>query len=172
MNKILIYIIIFFAKLLDSFLSTQQKISINKGNKNSATILAFITKGTGLTLMTQVIANKDFIGVLIMCISYAIGIYISMTFSEKREGEKEFLYIITPKYKEDAKVFTDILRENNMFPNVKSVYRKKGKKSLEITIITNTKEQSKIIKENMPKETDWKRITTGVSSNYFLGNEE
>lgn len=163
------YILMFVAKILDSFLATQEKIALNNGLKVKTAILAFVTKAIGLLLMAQVLVTMDLIGIAVICFAHAIGRYVSMTFTDKRKTDEQYLYIVTPKYPAGAKAYADRLRAAGMFPELKQTYRDKGKKALEITVVANNKAQTTVVKDAMPKLSAWRRVTTGIQNDYYTG---
>ena len=107
----LLYIIIFFAKIIEVSISTIRLVFINKGERVKGAVLGFIEILIWLIVVSSVLNNitEDPIKVFIYAAAFSLGNYLGVTIESKiAVGLASIQVVVNGK---DGEVLADILRE-------------------------------------------------------------
>ena len=107
----LLYIIIFFAKIIEVSISTIRLVFINKGERVKGAVLGFIEILIWLIVVSSVLNNitEDPIKVFIYAAAFALGNYLGVTIESKIAVGLASIQVVVNK--ESGEILADILRE-------------------------------------------------------------
>ena len=108
-----LYLIIFFAKIVEVTLMTLRIVFINKGEKALGAVIAFVEVFIWLIVVSAVLTNitEDPIKILVYCTSFALGNYLGVIIEGKLAVGLSSLQAIVPD--EDGEKIADLLRNND-----------------------------------------------------------
>ncbi len=150
----LLYIIIFFAKIIEVSISTIRLVFISKGERVKGAILGFVEIMIWLIVVSSVLNNitEDPLKMLIYAAAFSLGNYIGVTIESKiAVGLSSIQVVVNEK---DGEVLADILREQGYGV---TIIEGKGKndsiKNLLFIQLKRKKipEAVKLIKQNYPE---------------------
>ncbi len=107
----LLYLIIFFAKIIEVSISTIRVVFIGKGERAKGAILGFVEIMIWLVVVSSVLNNitEDPIKMLIYAAAFSLGNYLGVTIESKiAVGLASIQVVVNEK---DGDVLADILRE-------------------------------------------------------------
>ena len=107
----LLYLIIFFAKIIEVSISTIRVVFIGKGERAKGAILGFVEIMIWLVVVSSVLNNitEDPIKMLIYAAAFSLGNYLGVTIESKiAVGLASIQVVVNEK---DGEVLADILRE-------------------------------------------------------------
>ena len=107
----LLYLIIFFAKIIEVSISTIRVVFIGKGERVKGAILGFVEIMIWLVVVSSVLNNitEDPIKMLIYAAAFSLGNYLGVTIESKiAVGLASIQVVVNEK---DGDVLADILRE-------------------------------------------------------------
>lgn len=112
-SSILVYILIFFGKILEVTLSTIRIVMINRGEKFKGALIALFEITIWLLIISSVLKtiNEDIIKFLIYAFAYAAGNYLGVYIEEKLAIGLSSIQVILPLNKADCAC--EILRDHN-----------------------------------------------------------
>lgn len=108
----ILYIIIFFAKIIEVTMSTLRMVYINKGEKLIGAILGFFEVLIWLIIVSSVLNNitEDPIKVIVYCFSFALGNYMGVTLESKLAVGLSTLNVVVNNL--EGENLANILREH------------------------------------------------------------
>lgn len=108
-----LYIIIFFAKIIEVTISTIRLVYINKGEKVIGAILAFIEIMIWLIVVSSVLNNitEDPIKVFIYAIAFSLGNYIGITIESKIAVGLASIQVVVSH--DEGEMLAEILRDES-----------------------------------------------------------
>jgi uncharacterized protein YebE (UPF0316 family) len=109
----ILYIVIFFAKIVEVSLSTIRVVYINKGKKEIGAVLAFIEIMIWLVVVSSVLNNitEDPIKALIYAIAYSLGNYVGVTIESKIAIGLASIQVVVNE--ETGEMLAEILRDES-----------------------------------------------------------
>lgn len=111
LNGPLLYVIIFFAKIIEVSISTIRLVFISKGERVKGAILGFVEIMIWLIVVSSVLNNitEDPIKMLIYAAAFSLGNYLGVTIESKIAiGLSSIQVVVSEK---DGEILADILRE-------------------------------------------------------------
>ena len=107
----LLYLIIFFAKIIEVSISTVRIVYINKGEKVKGAALGFIEILIWLVVVSSVLNNitEDPIKVFIYAIAFSLGNFFGVTIESKIAVGLSSIQVVVGQ--EGGAILADILRE-------------------------------------------------------------
>lgn len=150
----LLYLIIFFAKIIEVSISTVRIVYINKGEKVKGAALGFIEILIWLVVVSSVLNNitEDPIKVFIYAIAFSLGNFFGVTIESKIAVGLSSIQVVVSQ--EGGVILADILREQGYGV---TIIEGKGKnesiKSLLFIQLKRKKipEATRLIKEHNPE---------------------
>ena len=108
-----LYLIIFFAKIIEVTIMTLRVVYINKGEKLIGAFLAFFEVFIWLLVVSSVLNNitEDPMKILVYCSAFALGNYLGVIIENKLAVGLSSLQAIVPD--EDGERIARMLRESN-----------------------------------------------------------
>ncbi|MGB4439448.1 MAG: DUF5698 domain-containing protein [Sedimentibacter sp.] len=105
-----LYIIIFFAKIIEVSVSTVRLVLINKGERVKGALLGFVEIMIWLIVVSSVLNNitEDPIKVLVYAIAFSLGNFIGVTIESKIAVGLSSIQVVVNG--EEGEVLADILR--------------------------------------------------------------
>ncbi len=112
-SKILLYAIIFFAKIFEVSIGTLRIVLVSKGQKAKAALIAFVECIIWVLVVSTVLVDitSDPIKVVIYCAAFAIGNYIGVTLENRLAMGLSSIQVITEV--EEGNELAKLLRDNN-----------------------------------------------------------
>ncbi|MDW5298879.1 MAG: DUF5698 domain-containing protein [Sedimentibacter sp.] len=106
-----LYIIIFFAKIIEVSVSTVRLVLINKGERLKGALLAFVEIMIWLIIVSSVLNNitEDPLKVFIYAIAFSLGNFIGVTIESKLAVGLSSIQVVVNV--ENGEVLADSLRE-------------------------------------------------------------
>lgn len=113
LNGPALYLVIFFAKIIEVTLMTLRMVYINKGEKLIGSTIGFFEVFIWLLVVSSVLNNitEDPMKIVIYCLAFAMGNYIGVTIENKLAVGLSSIQAIVPD--EIGEKIADKLRENN-----------------------------------------------------------
>lgn len=107
----LLYIIIFFAKIIEVSFSTIRLVYINKGERVKGAILGFVEIMIWLVVVSSVLNNitEDPIKVFIYAAAFSLGNYLGVTIESKIAVGLASIQVVVDK--KDGEILADALRD-------------------------------------------------------------
>src|SRR6056297_2984534 len=111
--KIVLYTIIFFAKIFEVSIGTLRIVLVSKGQKAKAALIAFIECIIWVLVVSTVLVDitSDPVKVIIYCAAFAIGNYIGVSLENKLAMGLSSIQVITEV--EEGNELAKLLRDNN-----------------------------------------------------------
>jgi uncharacterized protein YebE (UPF0316 family) len=108
-----LYLIIFFAKIIEVTLMTLRVVYINKGEKVIGSMIAFFEVFIWIIVVSSVLTNitEDPMKILVYCSAFALGNYLGVIIEGKLAVGLSSLQAIVPD--EDGEKIANLLRDNN-----------------------------------------------------------
>ncbi len=108
-----LYIIIFFAKIIEVSIATIRLVYINKGEKVIGAILAFVEIMIWLIVVSSVLNNitEDPIKVFIYAIAFSLGNYIGITIESKIAVGLASIQVVVND--DEGEMLSEILRDES-----------------------------------------------------------
>ena len=154
LNGPLLYVIIFFAKIIEVSISTIRLVFISKGERVKGAILGFVEIMIWLIVVSSVLNNitEDPIKMLIYAAAFSLGNYLGVTIESKIAiGLSSIQVVVSEK---DGEILADILREQGYGV---TIIEGKGKNdSIKNLLFIQLKRKKipvavKLIKQNYPE---------------------
>lgn len=138
--NILIYIFIFFSKIIENAIATLRMILVSNGKKMLGAILNLIISIIWIVSTSLVVINNDIFKIIVFALGSFLGSYIGSLIEEKIAIGSNMLFTITDSYKTDLiknklnelKYNTYILNSNDKDILIIMVLRKNRKQILDI----------------------------------------
>jgi len=113
-SSILLYVFIFFGKILEVAISTVRIVLINKGERVKGSIIAFFEVILWLIVTGTVLVGfqNDIIKCIVFALAFAIGNYVGSWMEVKLAFGLCSVQVIVPE-SEESQVLVTKLRENN-----------------------------------------------------------
>ena len=151
--NILIYIFIFFSKIIENAIATLRMILVSNGKKTLGAILNLIISIIWILSTSLVVINNDIFKIIVFALGSFLGSYIGSLIEEKIAIGSNMLFTITDNDKTDLiknelnklKYNTYVLNSNNKNILIIMVLRKNRKQVLDI--IKNIDNDAIIISE-------------------------
>ncbi len=111
--KIVLYTIIFFAKIFEVSIGTLRIVLVSKGQKAKAALIAFFECIIWVLVVSTVLVDitSDPIKVVIYCAAFAIGNYIGVSLENRLAMGLSSIQVITDL--EEGNELAQLLRDNN-----------------------------------------------------------
>ncbi len=111
--KIVLYTIIFFAKIFEVSIGTLRIVLVSKGQKAKAALIAFFECIIWVLVVSTVLVDitSDPIKVVIYCAAFAIGNYIGVSLENRLAMGLSSIQVITEL--EEGNELAQLLRDNN-----------------------------------------------------------
>lgn len=150
----LLYLIIFFAKIIEVSISTVRIVYINKGEKVKGAVLGFIEILIWLVVVSSVLNNitEDPIKVFIYAIAFSLGNFFGVTIESKIAVGLSSIQVVVGQ--EGGAILADILREQGY--GVTIIEGKGKNESIKNLLFIQLKrkkipEATRLIKEHNPE---------------------
>lgn len=142
---------LFILKIIDCFCTTTKTLLIIRNKDLLSSICMAISQFFYLTILVKITKNNSLAGILIVCLGAFIGSYIPKLIMRHRDKDKIWSYEILPNDIKQSQMVADKLRDNEL-----EVYTIKGynfdvDKILTIKVFSNTKDESNLIENIIPK---------------------
>lgn len=146
-------IMFFILKLLDCTFGTLKNIFLFKNKHFWSALVYTVSTYFYLTMMITLTENDSILAKLIICSATFIGTYLPSKFIYKLDNRHDKLYIfdITSIDMASGKLFADDIRKRDIAIKSYKAYDSEMNKVLCCKIYCETKKESKIIKELIPK---------------------
>lgn len=141
---------LFLYKLLDCTFSTLKTILLYKNRKFLSAILNSMATFVYLTMMVKLVKDNNLVSVLLITLATFIGTYFPALLLERLEGDKVWIFNITPDTNENGKVFADKIRENNLPILTYKGFNDNKEPVLCSKVFSETKATSKLIESLIP----------------------
>jgi hypothetical protein len=142
-------LIAFTLKALDNALSTCKTIYLQKEKFFIGGIFNALSTFFYLLGVVQLTKDNSLYSIISMCIATFLGTYIPGIIIKKSERDKLYIFEITAPLNE-GKTFADEIRELNLPVKTSIEYNTKMEKVLSCKIYCNSKQESKIVEDNLP----------------------
>ncbi|MDW7667223.1 MAG: DUF5698 domain-containing protein [Bacillota bacterium] len=111
--KIVLYVVIFSAKIFEVSIGTLRIVLVSKGQKAKASLIAFFESIIWVMIVSTVLVDitSDPFKVIIYCAAFAIGNYIGVTLENRLAMGLSSIQVITDL--EEGNVLAQLLRDNN-----------------------------------------------------------
>lgn len=150
----LLYLIIFFAKIIEVSISTVRIVYINKGEKVKGAVLGFIEILIWLVVVSSVLNNitEDPIKIFIYAIAFSLGNFFGVTIESKIAVGLSSIQVVVGQ--EGGAILADILREQGY--GVTIIEGKGKNESIKNLLFIQLKrkkipEATRLIKEHNPE---------------------
>jgi len=126
--KIVLYVVIFCAKIFEVSIGTLRIVLVSKGQKLKAALIAFVECVIWILVVSTVLVDitKDPVKVVIYCAAFAIGNYIGVSLENRLAMGLSSIQVITNL--EEGNELALLLRDNNFGVTVMKVTARKKKK--------------------------------------------
>lgn len=143
---------IFIIKMLDNILSTCKSIHVAKEQYLKGAIFNAISTFFYFIVIVQLAKESSLQSIIAVCVASFIGTYLSGTMVRKSEGDRLYIFRITSTTLEDGISFADSIRDNNIAIRTTVCYDNSMDKTLFCEVYCNTKEESRKVRDLIPKE--------------------
>lgn len=143
-------IITFILKLLDQGINTSKSIYIAKEKYLLGSTLNAISSFFYFLVIVRVSQSNDIFSIIAICIATFIGTYASGKLIRKSEGDRLFIFRVTPSSFRSGQAFADEIRNTGLAIHTTICYDKNMNKNLFCEIYCKTKEESKIVMDLIP----------------------
>lgn len=156
MKEILINCLIIFAfTILNNIFATCRTIFVAKEKYWLSSFAAGISCLFSSLALMKAVSSGNIIEISGMCIGTFIGNLIPGIIIKKTEKEKMYIFDITSDSLESGLQFAENIRELNIPIRTTKVHNMQNEKTIVCKIYCQSKEESKIVKENIPKTFVW-----------------
>jgi len=128
--KIVLYVVIFCAKIFEVSIGTLRIVLVSKGQKLKAALIAFVECVIWILVVSTVLVDitKDPVKVVIYCAAFAIGNYIGVSLENRLAMGLSSIQVITNL--EEGNELALLLRDNNFGVTVMKGYGKEKEKEV------------------------------------------
>lgn len=151
---------LFVFKLLDCILGTFRSIFTYKNKMLLSALFNALGTYFSLTMVVRLVKADSTSAVALICLAAFVGSYIPMLLHDRLEKEKVFVFHVTPDNTENGKSFADRVRQSNIPVFTFKGYNKYRDQVLCSKVFSQSKEESRLIKEMIPSAFKYHIIET------------
>lgn len=150
------YITLFLAKFIDSFLQGSKSIAVHKRQPFKAGILNCILTSLFLFIISKVIATNDNWSILVVSLAAGFGMSYSILFDKRKEKDAIWQYEIQCENIIKARKLADDIKTQRIEVTTRKGYLGEKNKALFVNCISHTRDESKLIEDLAPNESEIK----------------
>lgn len=148
-------LIIFSFTLLNNIFATCRTIFVAKEKYWLSSLAAGISCLFNSLALIKAVSSGNLIEISAMCIGTFIGNLIPGLIIKKTEKEKMYIFDITSDTLENGMSFAETIRDLNIPIRTTKVHNMQNEKTIVCKVYCQSKEESRIVKENIPNTFIW-----------------
>ena len=141
----MIYVILFFIKILDNIILTAKSILQYRGAKIVSSILVVVSQLLFYFIISKVVEDDSILTIIIISIASGIGNLIAFPILEKCKKDDKWQFHLTSSDKEDVLNLCNYLVKNNIKYLANHGINRKGQETINVIAYSKTKDQSRLI---------------------------
>lgn len=103
-----------------------------------------------MLMIVKLSKSDSIMGIFLICLATFLGSYLPTKFIDKWEGDKVFIFEISPNTNKNGKEFADLIRDQNLAIVTYKVYNDQKEQVLCSKVYSQSKQESKLIESLIP----------------------
>lgn len=142
-----LYMTLFFVKILDNIISTAKSIFQYRGNKIISSILVVVSQLLFYFVVSKVIKDDSVFTIMLVSVASGIGNLIAFPILDKCKKDDKWQFHLTSSDKDDVLRLCNYLVDNNIKYLANHGINRKGHETINVIAYSKTKDQSRLIEK-------------------------